>query len=434
MGFRTVTLWVVLISGAFCKVISPLDVYNLALENDKELENYSLSVISAQKEKSSAFGAFFPTLDLEIEELKVDEFPVVIDGKVSEYRDRRRDTTVSVKQPVYKPSLMFDYKEKDNNLEKATIGKEKGYSEIILKVVEKYSEHYFNSYKLNLLQEKIQNYKENIRQANLRRNSGLISEVDYLKALALNSRLYSQYNSAFANFQSSQEDLRKYTGLESFTLQEQSSFKEGVLFLQGLDFWIERLKNNYEYRQTLIDNRDSLQNIERAKRAFYPTLELSYKYKESDIPESAIEHTATLSLKMNILSGWSSKTQLDKTKVDVKISNNKILELENRLKSEIITYYQIATTTMDSLKSYHLVIESKRKTLHATKRAYEMGRKSIVDVLEAENELFDALVEREEMRKTYLQNSGKLLFTTGELDSTFINNYQMITAKAKSGK
>ena len=65
-----------------------------------------------EKEVDKSISSFYPKVNIETEFMKINEYPVVIDGVEQDRRDNRKDTTFTVEQTIYDRSKYFEYKSK----------------------------------------------------------------------------------------------------------------------------------------------------------------------------------------------------------------------------------------------------------------------------------------------------------------------------------
>ena len=107
--------FLVFYSLSFAQTYTLVDLYKLSFSNSEDYEISRLQSKYSDKEVDKSISEFYPKVDITTELMKINEYPVIIDGIEQERRDKRRDTTFTVEQTIYDRNKYYDYKLKSNN-------------------------------------------------------------------------------------------------------------------------------------------------------------------------------------------------------------------------------------------------------------------------------------------------------------------------------
>ena len=91
------------------------------------------------------------------------------------------------------------------------------------------------------------------------------------------------------------------------------------------------------------------------------------------------------------------------------------------VESEVRKYYNSIVSTISMIKAYEQVVKSREVALTGTKKGYEAGLRSNVDVLDAQQKLFASQRNLAKARYQYILNRLMLKQTVGTLTSDDIN-------------
>ncbi|AAR33612.1 TolC family protein [Geobacter sulfurreducens] len=114
------------------------------------------------------------------------------------------------------------------------------------------------------------------------------------------------------------------------------------------------------------------------------------------------------------LSGWkkvkASDSRIDAARKEVAAAENDVRRQAEALVTDILSLRQV-------VRSYELLVTSTEETLASFLRQYDAGRKSWVDVLNAQREFSEARISLEQARSSLEEASLRLAARLGQLDS-----------------
>ena len=174
--------FLVFYSLSFAQTYTLVDLYKLSFSNSEDYEISRLQSKYSDKEVDKSISEFYPKVDITTELMKINEYPVIIDGIEQERRDKRRDTTFTVEQTIYDRNKYYDYKLKSNNFLQSEFEINKKQQELMFDVISYYLDSLLKAKQIELLNQKLKRIDTIVLRAKVKMDSGLISKADYLEA------------------------------------------------------------------------------------------------------------------------------------------------------------------------------------------------------------------------------------------------------------
>lgn len=164
-------------------------------------------------------------------------------------------------------------------------------------------------------------------------------------------------------------------------------------------------------------------DISRAGRL--PTLEAfaSYQYFDSD-RSGVTGHNADsqLGLRANVplYTGGSTSAQIRQSTFGLEVSQYDFEDQRRNTVQQVRSLYTQVSNDVETVEARRQAVTSNQSALEATRSGYEVGTRNIVDVLNAEQSLFDAIAEHAEARYDYVLGLLELRQQSGTLDGETI--------------
>lgn len=233
----------------------------------------------------------------------------------------------------------------------------------------------------------------------------------------------------------SYETLREITGMSHKDLKvlntktfSASATKEKIEALT---------KQAEEKNLTLLAQRISRdlakENISLADASHLPSLTLDAGYNYSNLKNTTLSNgdatngqlSGGLNFSMPLYTGGTISANVDQAKYSY-VSASEALEATYRsILKDVRAFYNNINANIGALKAYEQTVISQRSALKATEAGFEVGTRTIVDVLEATRKLYDANRNLSDARYNYILGTLQLRQATGTLseqDLVDINN------------
>ena len=227
--------------------------------------------------------------------------------------------------------------------------------------------------------------------------------------------------SAQQNYNVSLKTFKSIVGKDAINLEDLIDLNEDLVLENILD---SVLKNNFNI--LISQNNIKIKDIElsKEKSTNKPSVDLSAstEYSDSNRIDDGSENTnATIGLTITIPIFQQNIDKSEIRKIISQISQEEMLnkDLQDGLEIEVANYFKDYQISISNLNTSKLKIKYANILLETTTEEYQLGTKSITDLIDAESQLLDANVEYFNANKNYLVNYFNLLALDGSLIKLF---------------
>lgn len=416
---KKVLFFIFLNSFAFAQTYNLVDLYKLSFENS---ESYKVSKLKNEyndDEVDKSLSAFYPKVNIETEFMKINEFPVIVDGVEQERRDDRKDTTFTVEQTIYDRSKYLDYKLKKNDFLQSEFDINKEHQELVFDVIRYYLDSLLKAKQIELANQKLKRLETILLRAQVKLENGFISKADYLEAKLQRDELITQTIKRKLDYTVSKSFLEKLSGTNNIEIKKNINL--AFFNTNHLKEYSDKIEENLDVQIQKLKVKKSDIKVSQSISDFEPTLLLKYEHVANDVPENENERTLSLFLKFNIFNGFYDTKNYQQSRIEKNIERlnfDKLLkDVDQNIKNKITnlnSYFEI-------IQSYPEVLESKKFILDGMQERFNIGTKSIIDLLDEENEYFEKLNIFTEYQYQFLLEYTELMKYTNYLNEDFLN-------------
>ena len=227
--------------------------------------------------------------------------------------------------------------------------------------------------------------------------------------------------SAEQNYKISLKTFKSIVGKEAINLEDFVDIENNLNYDNVLS---KVLENNFDL--LISKNNIIIKTIEltKEKSSNKPSLDLtaSAEYSDASRLDDGTENTnATIGLTLTIPIFQQNIDKSDLRKINSQILQAE-LQYEDNIDSttiEVSNYFKDYIVGITNLKSSLITIEYAKSLLESTTEEYNLGTKTITDLIDAETKLLNANVEYFNANKNYLLNYFNLLALDGSLIKLF---------------
>ena len=341
------------------------------------------------------------------------------------------DTTPETFTDKYKISAtqnLYDGGEKDLEIEKSKILYE---NEIInfYNTVQNLSLSAINGYLTVINYEKsLEATKKNydsvsrfLQETKLKYELGSATITDVMNAETAFAIADTNVYSAEQNYKISLKTFKSIVGKEAINLEDFVDLNNNLNFDNVLS---NVIKNNFNI--LISQNKIKIKNIELAKEksSNKATVDItaSTEYSDASRIDDGTENTnASIGLTITIPIFQQNIDKSDIRKINSQILHEELLyeDLIDSLEIEVSNYFKDYLISISNLKTSKINIKYANILLETTNEEYNLGTKSITDLIDAESRLLDTNVEYFNANKNYLLNYFNLLALDGSLIKLF---------------
>jgi outer membrane protein len=424
-----------------------LEIYQQALENDPELAAAKAALEAGRESKRIGLSAILPQIDAyasygeEDIDSNRDEIFVLGNDVIRSRSDRESDGdtrsyTVSLQQPVFDMTAWYTYKQGGLNSQAAVVQFQVDQQDFVIRVATAYFDvlRAIDTLKTALAEQTA--LQSQLEQTQQRFQVGLtaITDVHEVKA---------QYDSAVANTLAARGNLAIfYEALEVLTGQQvqaiapmEDKFPVTDPVPADRQAWVEfALKNNY-ILQTARLNAELAELTAKSRRsAHYPVLTATLSRREVNASSDGLvtsvippEDTSTdletsstnifLDLSIPLYSGGLISAQRRQAYFEAMRAED-LVNLTRRQTIQLARSAHLAVETgVARVQALQQAIISSQSALETTQAGYDVGTRTLVDVLLAQRSVFLAQFNYYDALYTYILNTLTLKQAAGTLSA-----------------
>lgn len=400
-------------------------IYQLAQERDPTLRAAAAARDATLETKPQSLSGVLPTVGLggEISRTSYDKRNPIPGAKNPTY-STDKTYTLNLTQPVFRWDRWVALSQADNVVTQAQATYGAAEQDLMVRVSERYFAILAAQDALRLARAEKESIGRQLEQAQQRFDVGLSAITDVQEAQARYDSTLASEISAEDKLASSYEQLREIIGEQNENLApvRDQEFKLVSPQPQDLQSWVNKaLDQNPTLAAARSGAEAARQQIQIARAGHYPTLDAtaSYGYQDSNFGGIAPvqRNTGSIGLSLNLplyQGGYvNSKTREARYRFDEAREN---LDVSQRsIERQTRDAYRGVVTGISEVRAAAQARKSSTTALEAAQTGYEVGTRTIVDVLDAQSALSQAELNLSQSRYNYLLNTLRLKQAAGTL-------------------
>lgn len=398
-----------------------LDIYQQAQIKDPQLLQSKAIRDKAFEQINESRAALLPQINLGAD-LKY------LQNKNDTQTNNRASGSLSLDQSIYRRSNWINL----DISEKSATQNDVAYNLEIQNLMLRTAQAYFNVLKamdtLEFVRANKVAVERQLEQTQQRFEVGLTAITDVHEAEASRDQVLADEINAENALDNSYETLRELTGIDHRNLDVLNTDRfspQKTAF--GSDKWLElALDKNLQLHSARIAKDIAKEQIDLAKTGHEPTLALdaglqtsNTDYKLDSIQSGGNDNQVNIGLtfKLPIYSGGATNSKVKQAQYNY-VSASELLEKNFRsVQSTVRSSYNNVNASIGSVRAYSQSVVSADSALKATEAGYEVGTRTIVDVLDSTKKLYSAKQKLSEARYNYILNILSLKQAAGVLEA-----------------
>ena len=408
-----------------------LDIYNEALENDPTYRAAEYSYLADKQILVQGRAALLPSITLSgstnwNEYYQNDELQ-------QEYNSFSANARVS--QPLFRLDTWFNFKRSKSltNAAEADFAFEQ--QNLLLRTAELYFGVLRAIDNLNASISEEKAIKKQLDQAQQRYEVGLSAITGVQEAqLAYDLSKASRINNE-GNLFSSREALNALIGREIFSLNELGDEIEiSEPFPNSKEKWVEMaLKNNFQLKSAYLQRDAAKSNARSAASNHLPKIDIVGSGSESEtnqfnyegfsingqgIPVPAVtgRRNYSIQLSMPLFQGGAVNSRRKQAYSQYNQADENTLFTERRIIQEVRSQFSNVVTLVANVTAQKQAVVSATSALEATQVGYKVGTRNIVDLLQAEKNLYSAEKNLANAKYDYILANLRLALAAGTIE------------------
>jgi outer membrane protein len=406
-----------------CFAADLLDIYQTALKNDTVYQAAVSTRLSTREALPQSVAALLPSINgqatLSSNYQNITQAPP--DNPLGISRFPSRGYSISIKQPLLDIGDWMAVKQASNSSKQADAILGAAAQSLIYRVASTYFQVLLAQDNLHLAQaEKAANAKQ-LDQAQKRVRVGIDTVTTLYEAQAAYDKSLAAEITAQNALRNSEETLRQLTGQ---TYSDLSRFKKGLPLLSPQPANIEQwIRTATTYNLNLMASRYGLEaareNIKIKASGHLPTVNLVGSYgRDNGLNMGTTNRNSAvvgLQLDVPLFSGGRVSSNTRKAEYDFQTAS---ANLDNTYRQVVVATrqkYNDVLADISKIKAERQAIKSAQLSLDSTQESFKAGTRTIVDVLLAQQNLYDAKRNAANDQMTYLLDSLLLKQEAGTL-------------------
>ncbi|MBT8111151.1 MAG: TolC family outer membrane protein [Gammaproteobacteria bacterium] len=434
-----------IIVGAFvlpgaAQAASLLEIYQQALQSDPQIHEAEARRLAALEAGPQARGAYLPQLSFGGQYATTErDGPDVIIDPVSEQPVAVTATTendvlswsFNLRQTLFRWDQIVNLRRADKLIAKAEAVRESAQQDLIVRVAQRYFDVLAAEDRLTSIHADRTAIARQLEQAKQRFEVGLIAITDVQESQAAYDQSIADEIAAKRSLATSREFLREITG-------------EYVpaLSAPGDDFpliapdpndevsWVDlSMSQNLNLIASRLDEQLARDEISFRRNGYYPTIELVANTGEQDtdttytapgitFSDSFKNTSDSISVQFNlpIFAGGSTSSRVREAVYLHRASREQLQRVTRETERQARDAYLGVISERSRVKALEQAVASSRTALQATEAGFEVGTRTIVDVLNSQFSLYLAITNFYQSRYNYVLNALRLKQAAGTLE------------------
>ena len=421
MNKRLLSALIVMSFSGFASAENLLDIYRQAQEKDPQL-------LESKAQRDAAFE--------KINEAQAANLPQINLGADLNYQKTNQDdkqtagtagASLGLSQAIYRRSnwINSDISEKQATQTDVAYNYEK--QSLIVRTSDAYFSVLAAKDTLEYVNANLDALKRQLDETQQRYNVGMTAITDVHEAKAAYDLASADVITAENNLTNSYESLRQLTGSEhkQLDLLDTQRFTP-VALGENPDSWMKLAEeNNLQLHQQRIAKDIAKQQIDLAQTGNDPTLDLGanlgseytdYKNSGTGYDDGTL-NSGNIGFQFNLplYTGGAVDSRIKQAQFNY-VSASEALEKSHRsIQADLYRNYNDVNAAIGTVRAYQQSVISAESALTATRAGYEVGTRTIVDLLDATRNLYSAKQQLSAARYNYILKRLQLKQIAGNL-------------------
>jgi outer membrane protein len=407
-----------------------MDVYQMAERGDPQLLQAEAAYHAEAEGTRVAKAQLLPQLSIDANLSRERDDVTSLSSPIpgfgpTHFYTTNRGYNLNLTQALYRRDLLVQMHEADATAARAEAQYQAAQQELAVRATSLYFNVLSAGDNLDFAQAEKKAYQHLLEQAKQRFNVGLVAITDVHEAQAAFDLAVTREITAKNQLALAKEQLREITGKFPDSLQP---LKDDIDLPPPQptdpDKWVATaLGRNYQLiaAQAAVDK--ARQDVELNRAGHYPQLNAVASYGYSDIGASLFGGSTTydeqigLQLNLPLYQGGGTVAKVRAAQYLLTQAKEAYEQQRRATDREARNDYLNVIDAINSVKALKQALVSTKSALDATQAGYEVGTRTIVDVLQSQRDVFDAQRNYAKARYDYVVSSLRLKQAAGILEA-----------------
>jgi len=428
------TLGALVLSGP-AHSASLLEIYQQALQGDPQIHEAEARRLAAQEAKPQARGVLLPQISATGDWAQTDTAGSsfsIINNLTNTFEQDSTSTNwgFGLRQTLFRWDQIVNLRRADKTVTKAEAVREAAQQDLIVRVAQRYFDVLAAEDRLTSINADREAIARQLEQAKQRFDVGLIAITDVQESQAAYDQSVANEIGAKRSLATAREFLREITGEyetdfdapgEDFPLLDPSPNNETS--------WVNlSLQQNLNLVASRLDEQLARDEISFRRNGHYPTIDLVASTGENQsegdaiangIPNSfddaATRDQISIQVTIPLFAGGGVSSRVREAVYLHRASREQLQRVTRETERQARDAYLGVLAEIARVKALEQAVASSRTALQATQAGYEVGTRTIVEVLNSQFALYAAITNFYQSRYEYIMNALRLKQAAGSL-------------------
>ena len=418
---------------------SLLEIYQQALQGDPQIHEAEARRLAALESKPQARGLLLPQIQAtggwDDTNTSGSSFSIIDQaGRTFDQDATNTNWGVNLRQSIFRWDQIVNLRRADKTVTKAEAVREAAQQDLIVRVAQRYFDVLAAEDRLTSRQANGEAIARQLEQAKQRFEVGLIAITDVQESQAAFDQSVADTISAKRSLATSREFLREITGQyvakldapgEDFPLLNPTPDNEAS--------WVDlSLEQNLILVASRLDEQLARDEISFRRNGYYPSLDLVVSTGEStaegDVFVTGLNGSSTnpfddsnardqisLQLTVPLFAGGYNSSRVKESVYLHRASREQLQRVTRETERQARDAYLGVHAEKSRVQALKQAVASSQTALQATQAGYEVGTRTIVEVLNSQFSLYVAITNFYQSRYDYIMNALRLKQAAGTL-------------------
>lgn len=389
-----------------------IHIYQLALQNDPRFRQASDVRRAALETEPKAVAQLLPLVSVTnqlnwnyLRNLKRGTFQ---GSGIQRYW--QHNFTVNLNQPVFHWDYWVQLSQSENQIAKAEADFQNALQDLMQRTVQAYLDVLLAKDSLRFAKAEQESLSRQLEQAQQRFDVGLIAITDVLEAQAGFDGARSREIVASNNLDNSIESLREIIGEYDGKLM---SLQYNIPLMKpeplDIDQWaFSADSQNLNIIAAQNDAEVARKTIEVQRSGHYPTVDVVGNYSVQDNSSSfglrGEISSVGVQVNMPIFSGGAVNSRTREATHNYNAAKDNLLAVRRQVARQVKNAYRGVLSTISQVEALRATVKSSMSALEATTAGFEVGTRTMVDVVNEQRNLFQSQNNLAQARNDYILN------------------------------
>jgi outer membrane protein len=418
-----------------------IQIYQQALSQDPALASAKSGNLAMQEKLVQGRAQYLPTISFNAG-ASASKTDIKIIG-IAPFRNTGRETFegynygVNLNQPIYRKQIQVQLEQAKSQVEQSNKQLQLTQQNLILRSSKAYFDVLLAQDKIELIQAQKNAISKQLEQAKANFDVGTATITDFNEAQARFDLVQAQEIAAMSDLEVKKRAIQSIIGQMPATLRGvRSDLQPHMPEPLAMERWVEMATQTnlmIAIQEQALEI--ATQELERQNAGHLPTLDASASYTEryangginsfgSDLKDATIG----LQLQIPLYQGGAVSSRVREAVANKQKAMDDVVAARRQAELETRQAYLDLVSVVSQIKAYEQALNSSQSQLDSTSLGYEVGVRTSVDVLNAQQQFFTAKRDLLQSRYAYLMNILTLKFAVGLLTESDLEavNQQLV--------